>query len=39
MIGQYPGQIPKENSPTAEEVERHIKILLEDAGITLFCSL
>jgi Cyclin-dependent kinase inhibitor 3 (CDKN3) len=39
MVGQYPGQNPEIDGPSATEVESHLSTLLQDAGVTLFVSL
>lgn len=39
MVGQYPGQNPEVSGPTADDVERHLSTLLNDAGVNLFVSL
>jgi len=39
MIGQYPAQTPERNSPSLPEVQGHVQSLVEDAEISLFCSL
>jgi hypothetical protein len=39
MVGQYPGQNPEVDGPSAVEVEMHLSTLLNDAGVTMFVSL
>ena len=39
MVGQYPGQTPEKYGPTLTDVQGHLQSLIEDAGITAFCSL
>ena len=39
MVGQYPGQNPESNGPSAEEAREHIRSVVADAGIRTFCCL
>ena len=39
MVGQYPGQNPEANGPTADEAREHIRSVVADAGIRTFCCL
>lgn len=39
MIGQYPGCAPETHGPNHDEVKEHIRLLVQDAGVNLFCSL
>ena len=39
MVGQYPGQNPESNGPTADEASEHIRSVVTDAGIRTFCCL
>ena len=39
MVGQYPGENPEIEGPTADDVENHIQTLMQDAKVGLFCSL
>jgi hypothetical protein len=39
MVGQYPGQNPEIDGPSAMEVRSHLSTLLNDAGVNLFVSL
>jgi hypothetical protein len=39
MVGQYPGQSPETVGPSSQDVQSHLESLVNDAGITLFCSL
>lgn len=39
MIGQYPGMTPESNGPSRKECNIHIKNMVCDANITLFCCL
>jgi len=39
MIGQYPGTTPETNGPTRNESTRHIRNMVQDANISLFCCL
>ena len=39
MVGQYPGQNPEANGPTADEAKEHIRSVVADAGIRTFCCL
>jgi alanine transaminase len=39
MIGQYPGMTPESNGPSQTECNRHIKNMVVDANVSLFCCL
>jgi hypothetical protein len=39
MVGQYPGQNPEVDGPDQEAVQAHIESMIQDACITMFCSL
>ena len=39
MIGQYPGMTPESNGPSQKECNIHIKNMVCDANVTLFCCL
>ncbi|CAJ1964973.1 unnamed protein product [Cylindrotheca closterium] len=39
MVGQYPGQSPEPFAPNARDVDNHIKSVVTQAGVNLFCSL
>lgn len=39
MIGQYPGQNPLWDGPSAAAVESHLQRMTRDARISVFCSL
>lgn len=39
MIGQYPGCTPESNGPSSDEVEKHIRLIVQGAGINFFCCL
>ena len=39
MVGQYPGQNPEANGPTAAEAAEHVRSVVADAGIRTFCCL
>ena len=39
MVGQYPGQNPENNGPTADKAREHIRSVVADAGIRTFCCL
>ena len=39
MIGQYPGQTPETNGPTSKECELHVRNMVRDANVSLFCCL
>jgi hypothetical protein len=39
MIGQYPAQTPEEGGPTEEEAKSHLRTMVKDVRISLFCSL
>jgi alanine transaminase len=39
MVGQYPGQSPELFAPNAKDIQSHVRAVVEDAGVNLFCSL
>ena len=39
MIGQYPGMTPETYGPTMKECNLHIKKMVQDANISMFCCL
>ena len=39
MVGQYPGQSPELDGPSAEDVKLHMDSIINDSGVNLFCSL
>lgn len=38
-MGQYPGQNPERAGPTPDDVYEHVRAVVQDANISLFCSL
>jgi len=39
MIGQYPGTTPEKNGPSSKECQMHIRNMVVDVRISLFCCL
>ena len=39
IVGQYPGRTPEAWGPTLEQAEEHIRSVVVDGRVTVFCSL